>query len=438
MANGRCRMHGGLSTGPRTPDGMARMIAAKTTHGRFAVSGAAERAAQLYIRTVIVRNHVLCTATRLRAYLPPVMAARLELGPSELRAPKHPSQVAFERSRAANPPGEVPPLGRDPRGRDPTGHDPMGRKPAGVTRRKAGAGRPSLDPSLAVRGRETERLAARAEVALRADWRSAIGFARMAKRVVRVVGRRMRKTRNDPMEGTLAGALVARAEDDDAARALGSCTLGEALAREMLVRRLRVELALRGEGTVRGLSRGGLAQGAGRDGGKRVASRPTRLSPTKAMALGSTTLARTWEPSTSATLAARFGDSASVGWQGKRLPLPGSAAMRSGGSAQQPHGEGAARELSAKCAEPATTLWGGVTLDADGGFRDEGGEWSGGVALPSPVSLRDTSSPTKRGRGEVGTTNPIRPPHAISAWRGARNGGYTPHVILSWRADDLG
>lgn len=29
----RCRMHGGGSTGPRTPEGMARMRASKITHG---------------------------------------------------------------------------------------------------------------------------------------------------------------------------------------------------------------------------------------------------------------------------------------------------------------------------------------------------------------------------------------------------------------------
>jgi hypothetical protein len=34
MANGRCRMHGGCSTGPVTPEGMTRMTAAQTTHGR--------------------------------------------------------------------------------------------------------------------------------------------------------------------------------------------------------------------------------------------------------------------------------------------------------------------------------------------------------------------------------------------------------------------
>ena len=30
----RCRMHGGKSTGPRTPEGKARSIAAHTKHGR--------------------------------------------------------------------------------------------------------------------------------------------------------------------------------------------------------------------------------------------------------------------------------------------------------------------------------------------------------------------------------------------------------------------
>ena len=30
----RCKLHGGLSTGPRTPEGKARTIAAHTKHGR--------------------------------------------------------------------------------------------------------------------------------------------------------------------------------------------------------------------------------------------------------------------------------------------------------------------------------------------------------------------------------------------------------------------
>lgn len=32
--NGRCKLHGGRSTGPRTEDGLARLTASKTTHGR--------------------------------------------------------------------------------------------------------------------------------------------------------------------------------------------------------------------------------------------------------------------------------------------------------------------------------------------------------------------------------------------------------------------
>ena len=33
MANGRCRMHGGMSTGPRTAAGLARSRRARWTHG---------------------------------------------------------------------------------------------------------------------------------------------------------------------------------------------------------------------------------------------------------------------------------------------------------------------------------------------------------------------------------------------------------------------
>jgi hypothetical protein len=33
MANGRCRMHGGLSTGARTAEGQERIRKANTTHG---------------------------------------------------------------------------------------------------------------------------------------------------------------------------------------------------------------------------------------------------------------------------------------------------------------------------------------------------------------------------------------------------------------------
>jgi hypothetical protein len=35
MRNGRCRMHGGLSTGPRTPEGLARSRKARWIHGLY-------------------------------------------------------------------------------------------------------------------------------------------------------------------------------------------------------------------------------------------------------------------------------------------------------------------------------------------------------------------------------------------------------------------
>ena len=32
--NGKCKLHGGRSTGPRTQEGLARLIVSKVTHGR--------------------------------------------------------------------------------------------------------------------------------------------------------------------------------------------------------------------------------------------------------------------------------------------------------------------------------------------------------------------------------------------------------------------
>jgi hypothetical protein len=43
MANGRCRLHGGLSTGPKTPDGLERIRRAAFRHGRYTISARVER-----------------------------------------------------------------------------------------------------------------------------------------------------------------------------------------------------------------------------------------------------------------------------------------------------------------------------------------------------------------------------------------------------------
>jgi hypothetical protein len=50
MANGRCRLHGGLSTGPKTAEGIARIRQARLKHGRFTKEAKAERR---YIRELI-------------------------------------------------------------------------------------------------------------------------------------------------------------------------------------------------------------------------------------------------------------------------------------------------------------------------------------------------------------------------------------------------
>ena len=61
MANGRCRMHGGRSTGPRTPEGLARLAAARTKHGAY---NAASRAFHAGCRTLVVRSNLLIMLSR--------------------------------------------------------------------------------------------------------------------------------------------------------------------------------------------------------------------------------------------------------------------------------------------------------------------------------------------------------------------------------------
>ena len=43
MPNGRCRLHGGVSTGPRTAEGIQRIRRAVTRHGRYSKRARSER-----------------------------------------------------------------------------------------------------------------------------------------------------------------------------------------------------------------------------------------------------------------------------------------------------------------------------------------------------------------------------------------------------------
>jgi len=98
MKNGRCRMHGGLSTGPRTAEGRARCAAARRSHGFYAAEMVAlRRAGAAYCR----RMDALIASLRIRrtaghGVLPPSRSPlrRAKEGPQNLRnapvgAPRH-------------------------------------------------------------------------------------------------------------------------------------------------------------------------------------------------------------------------------------------------------------------------------------------------------------------------------------------------------------
>ncbi len=188
MANGRCRMHGGASTWPRTAEGFTRLAAARTTHGKY---GAAKRAEQRYVGTLTVRMRVLTAVVRLQRFLTPALAARLTPVPAELSRP-------------------VPPTERGEMGipdRTPCNLQPSGGAPAGAERgRRAKGPRPP-------RGQAAERAAARTERAALAPWRVGIARARLVKRVVLAAWRKDRaeKRRQDPMHPRAAGAERAAA-----------------------------------------------------------------------------------------------------------------------------------------------------------------------------------------------------------------------------------
>jgi hypothetical protein len=181
MRNGRCHLHGGKCTGPRTPDGKTAVIDAHTKHGNYA---APARATNLHARTVSKRNRLVYAARSVWAFLPPEMAARLDQVPAELWAPVHPSNLPFV---------QIP---------EPT---PQNHKPRPTKTHLAPApGRPGGAAHPLPRTLAAERHAARAEAAALAPWREAIAFARAAwhtalaaKRTALAARRAARQTRRE-------------------------------------------------------------------------------------------------------------------------------------------------------------------------------------------------------------------------------------------------
>jgi hypothetical protein len=157
MGNGRCRLHGGKSTGPRTPEGLARLAAAHTTHGGY---NAMAKALDRYNWTLKGRTRVAGAVLVVQAYLPRDLAARLDDAP-ELWVPAPPTSAAYA-VVADNSPCNV---GRGSRGRF------------------VASARPP------VRGRAADREYALAEAAALAPWKAGIARALMARGLV-LAGRR--------------------------------------------------------------------------------------------------------------------------------------------------------------------------------------------------------------------------------------------------------
>jgi hypothetical protein len=175
MPNGRCRMHGGKSTGPRTPEGFANLARAHTTHGLYAQSGpdAELRAEIRHARIVNQRVRLNGTAFDHLPWLPPALAARLRADTAtELHAPVYPTHP--QPTPASIPKLETPT--NTPCNLRPSGQNPVPRRDA--------RGRFAARPKPALRGRRAEREAARQECERLAPWRAGIEHARQIKRLL--------------------------------------------------------------------------------------------------------------------------------------------------------------------------------------------------------------------------------------------------------------
>ena len=179
MPNGRCRMHGGKSTGPRTAEGLANLARTHTTHGGYAQTGPeAEQQAKIrHGRVVARRARLNGAAYDLLPWLPPALSARLRADTAiELYAPKH--KAWFHAASVA------PPAGPDARTHatgapHPPGHNPPDHNPRP---RRDAHGRFAAAPPRPLRGRQAERARSRAEAAALAPWKLAIVEARIAMR----------------------------------------------------------------------------------------------------------------------------------------------------------------------------------------------------------------------------------------------------------------
>ena len=159
MPNGRCRMHGGKSTGPRTPKGFADLAEARTKHGLYT---AAARATYCYRRKLATRTRTVVAVLQLRACLPSELEARIAQGPYELVPPPRPDAAPVAGNQDNTPCN----VARTAPARDANGRFLARARPAPT-------------------GRQAEREAARQERAMLAPWRAGIKRARLIKRLLK-------------------------------------------------------------------------------------------------------------------------------------------------------------------------------------------------------------------------------------------------------------
>ena len=108
MRNGRCRLHGGLSTGPRTPEGLARSRRARLTHGRYSAPvralRTAARAHSRRVRALLALAGPSAGHGLHRSKMPFPVGARCARPPSSPTTPSSPaSRLNDPRARAARP-----------------------------------------------------------------------------------------------------------------------------------------------------------------------------------------------------------------------------------------------------------------------------------------------------------------------------------------------
>jgi hypothetical protein len=226
------------------------------------------------------------------------MAARLAVGPPELAAPMHPSQVAFAKLRAA------------------------------ILR---GACHRALDPvvraGVALRARASERLAALAEANARAPWTAAIAFARAAQRAAQ------RAARGGAARSGSGTARTVRSNPIQRETAMRTASPSPAAPRALRQSASRPYSAEREKCPL---------DDAGNDPKQPepvAARRLMRLTPTTALAPRSTTLTCTWVPRIKPTGAARFRRAALPGSHMPQASPVGVAAALRGGCVQQFHAE---------------------------------------------------------------------------------------------------